>query len=128
MMTGKSPKRGRPPAKKTTVKIRFKQSVFEMWRNKKQASGYGHYSIFAEYLLHCGPGNTISAITALWLAVFLTHRQFRIILLIATLPQYISGKNKTSPFLGSAELPTTLPSSRRKVHAQNSANKNAKFL
>ena len=33
-----------------------------MWRNKKQASGYGQrsHSIFAEYLLHCGPGNTIS--------------------------------------------------------------------
>ena len=33
-----------------------------MWRNKKQASGYGQrsHSIFAEYLLHCGPGNTTS--------------------------------------------------------------------
>ena len=33
-----------------------------MWGNKKQASGYGQrsHSIFAEYLLHCGPGNTIS--------------------------------------------------------------------
>ena len=33
-----------------------------MWRNKKQASGYGQrsHSIFAEYLLHGGPGNTIS--------------------------------------------------------------------
>ena len=33
-----------------------------MWRNKKQASGYGQrsHSIFAEYLLHCSPGNTIS--------------------------------------------------------------------
>ena len=33
-----------------------------MWRNKKQASGYGQrsHSIFAEYLLHRGPGNTIS--------------------------------------------------------------------
>ena len=37
MMTGRSRKRGRP-AKETTVEIRFKQSVFEMWRNKKQAS------------------------------------------------------------------------------------------
>ena len=35
MMTGWSRKRGRPPAKETTVKIRLKQSVFEMWRNKE---------------------------------------------------------------------------------------------
>ena len=62
MMIGRSRKRGRPPAKETTVKIRLKQSVFEMWGNKKQAFGYGQrsHSIFVEYLLHCGPGNTIS--------------------------------------------------------------------
>ena len=61
MITGRYRKWGRPPAKETTVKIRLKQSVFEMWRNKKQASGYGQrsHSIFAEYLLHCGHGNTI---------------------------------------------------------------------
>ena len=101
-MTGRSRKRGRPPAKETTVKIRFKQSVFEMWRNKKQASGYGHYSIFAEYLLHCGPGNTIST----WLQS--QHSSWPSYWRIDNSGSYCSSPLSLSTFLAKSRLPLSL--------------------
>ena len=98
-MIGRYRKRGRPPAKETTIKIRFKQSVFEMWRNEKQASGYGHYSIFTEYLLHCGPGKTIST----WLQ---SQHSGRGRLLDAS--TYCSSPLSLSTFLAKSRLPLSL--------------------